>query len=680
ASSLTAADPIPLSHRRRAAEANALLQERQDRSSHCTTLVGPAVGVCILGEALSTFPSSLRPKATPPPGAATTTAKDNDAPSTTAPPEASESGTGGGPFVVKVSVAKPSLCSESALQFSSSWPAPTGSLQIEASGVSGEAQWGEEGSVWNISASDGVKLSDFRVPCQGSACTGITGNTEASGKITENPDGSWSFTVTPNMQPSVALFGDASGGTLGSDGKFDFQVTSTPPCGKPIFQNCSSRDFDPTADQWKAYSAGDFLKKYISDNNINSLAQLHDMAAKDFLPTIDAEGRTCNPDAGQNYDCTFPASGTCESNNPDAVAGFLVVAAVTRMSNMLSLIYDTINLAETDMTAYIAQIVVKFFQPQAVQKWSAIVSAVGALVGLFIFAAVLIDGLTAGTATVGIVAAVIAVQSALSATGAFKNGFEAQKPDSTYLAIDGNYSQSMVEYSKGLHELLINVWSNQELTGSGVADALADGAWLQVGNPFAAAGLTEGARDWMDNLLVTSYINRVYDDADAYIVFVPYKAYPVRYPINGPGEENYNYQLTQDDCNKRWAGDPSWKYYATCDITLGTGGDAGMAVVTRPSSEGKGSKTWTNGVEWAWGSYTWDAHAMMSSALVGFGDNGFGYNLTNIDFGTVLNTGSADALKEWTTRPLDTPGLFNLPVCILTNFMELPGGGVPAGD
>ncbi|KAL8989958.1 MAG: hypothetical protein Q9169_008240 [Polycauliona sp. 2 TL-2023] len=677
ASSLTAAKPLVLSHRHAAEAKPALVERQEDPSSHCTTLVGAAIGACILNEALATFPSSLQPQQTPAPGPTTT----DDSPTTTAPPGEEESGTGGGPFYVKVSVAKPSLCSESALQFSSSWPAPTGSLRISGSDVSGEAAWGEEGSVWNISASDGVKLENFRVPCQGSICTGITGNTEEDGKIEENDDGSWTFTVTPNMQPSVALFGDASGGNLGDDGKFDFQVTSTPPCGKPVFQNCSDREFLASTEQWEAYSAGDFLRKYVEDNEIKSLSALELKASEDFLPGLDDQARRCTPDVAE-YVCTIPPSGTCEADKPDAVAGFLVVAAVSRMSNMLRQIYDTIDKATLDMTSYITQVVVKFFQPQAEQEWQAIVTAVSALVGLFIFAAVLIDGLTAGTATVFIVAAVIAVQSTLSATSAFKNGFEAQKPDSTYLAINGDYSQSVTDYAKGLRELIAQSWTNEELTGSGVLDALANGAWLQIKDPLDVSGLTEDMRDWLNNLLVTSYINRVFMDADAYIVFVPYKAYPVRYPIDGPGEKNYDYDLTKDECAKRWAGNPSWAYYATCDITLGSSGEEGMAVITRPSSQGKGSKSWTSDVEWSWSqeAYVWDSHKMMDSALTGYGDNGFGYNLTNVDFANILNSSPDQALEEFTKRPLDIPGLFSIPVCTLTNFMELPGGGVPAGD
>ena len=358
------------------------------------------------------------------------------------------------------------------------------------------------------------------------------------------------------------------------------------------------------------------------------------------------------------------------------MAGYLIVAALVRMSQLLSLLFNTIELVKGDMSAYITNIVTKFFQPQAEQEWQAIVTAVSSVVGLFVFAAILIDGLTAGTATVFMVAAIVGVQSALAAAANFKNGFEAQKPDATYLAIDGNFSQSVVDYSRGLQEIINNMWSNNELQQSGVADAMASGAWLEVGNPYNVTGITEEARDWLNNLLVTSYINRVFIDAGAFIVFFPYK----KYQYNGVYGRQEIMDFTQAECEKRWVGNPSWKYFATCDTPMGS--TAGMAVVTRPSSSGDGSKTWTSDVEWSWSqrAYTWVPRDFVASAVTGFAEHGFGYNLTNINFSDILNKGSQEAIEQWKTLPLSTPGLFNLPVCTATVFQDIPGGGGPATD
>ncbi|KAL8627638.1 hypothetical protein Q9189_006661 [Teloschistes chrysophthalmus] len=573
---------------------------------------------------------------------------------------------------IQVSVSQPTLCSTSALQYSSKIPLATGVVIIQC-----ETGWGDVGSIWNISTNNGVELKDLKVPCQGSACTGITGNTEVDGSITQNPDGSWSMNVTSGMQPSVHITGNATGGDL-VDCKYDLSITSTPPCALPVYQNCSSRTFNPSADQWNAYSAGDFLTKYLSDNNLNSLEKLFSKASTDFLPTTDAQSYICNPDAGTTYECQFPSHTLCDSTKPDAVAGYLVVASVIRMSNLLQLLYQSIDSAQGDMAGYITQIVVKFFQPQAEQEWTSIVTAVSSIVGLFTFIAILIDGFTAGSATPAIVAAVVGIQSALAAAANFKNGFEKQKPDATYLAIDGNYTQSVMDYARGLEETVDNVWNNTELGASGIAEALGSGEWLQVPNPFNVTGIFEEARDWLDNLLVTSYINRVFQDADAFIVFIAYGEVG-NYKYTGKDHPKTR-QFTKEECNDHWANDPSWPYYATCDVSLGSGGPDGMAVVTRPSSEGKGSKEWTTKVEWQWASYKWDAHAFMESAVYGYGDHGFNYNLTSLDFSSILNKGSQAAIDQWKTLPLSTPGLFNIPVCQIYDLAYVPGGGQVQAD
>ncbi|KAL8692929.1 MAG: hypothetical protein Q9218_002130 [Villophora microphyllina] len=605
-----------------------------------TSIRRQATGSC--KDALCVLTRAIAPTTTAAPATgttvllgATTTA---ESPSTTS--EAEPQGAG-----IRVSVAQPSLCFESALQFSTSQAFPTGYIDIET-----ETGWGDQGSIWNISANHGVQLSDLRVPCQGSACTGVNGQApEQDGSITQNPDGSWSLNVTANMQSAVGIFGTASGGNP-ANGKYNLTITSTPPCALPLVKNCSTRTFDPSADQWKAYSTGPFLTNYLAKNNINSLS-------------------------GILYTCVYPGHSLCDSTSPDSTAGYLVVAATIRMSQMLTLLYSTIDAAQGDMAGYITQIVVKFFQPQAEQKWQAIVSAVSSLVGLLAFIAIAIDIATEGSATAVLAALITGIQGSLSAAANFNLGFNKQKPDATYLAIDGNYTQSVMDYARGLEETVDNLWSNTELTQSGIAAALISGTWLDVPNPYNVTGIAEDARDWLDNLLVTSYINRVFDDADAFIVFLPY----AKYVYSGIYGRTQIYDFTQANCESHWANDPSWPYYATCDVPLG-GDRPGMAVVTRPTAEGTGSKAWTSGIEWNWASYTWDAHAMVSSTITGFAQHGFNFNLTNLDFGNILNKGSQAAIDTWKTLPLSTPGLFNLPVCVLTSIMEIPGGGIVATD
>ncbi len=217
-----------------------------------------------------------------------------------------------------------------------------------------------------------------------------------------------------------------------------------------------------------------------------------------------------NLDVSQNRDCDNPDSGHCDSDEPNLVAGFLVVAAVVRMGQMLSLMYATIDQVKEDMSVYITQIKVKLYQPRAEQEWQAIMTAVSWVVGLSTFISNLIDGFTAFTATPALVATIVIIPSTLGAVSNSSNGFEAQKPESTYLAINGKYSESVVDYFRGLQEWIKNVCATTELTSSGIATILSNGAWLDVGNPYNVPGITGEAPAWLDNLLVTSYLDRVF--------------------------------------------------------------------------------------------------------------------------------------------------------------------------
>ncbi len=111
-----------------------------------------------------------------------------------------------------------------------------------------------------------------------------------------------------------------------------------------------------------------------------------------------------------------------------------------------------------------------------------------------------------------------------------------------------------------------------------------------------------------------------------------------------------------------------------------------MAVLTRPYAEGFSGKEYAD-VTYSWrnGQRTWSPHDAMQSSMDGLSQHGFGYNLTAVDFPSLLQQGQG-ALDSFTTLPLSTPGLFNLAVCVVTDLAEIPGAdqvksdmGIPNG-
>ena len=174
------------------------------------------------------------------------------------------------------------------------------------------------------------------------------------------------------------------------------------------------------------------------------------------------------------------------------------------------------------LTLRTASLVVTFFQPAAEQKWTSIVTAVSAIVGLLTFAAILLDGFTAGGATPAVVALVVGVQSALGATSSIENGFNAQPADSTYLAVDGNYTAGAVDYVELLQGTVDLFWNSTDLGASGLTNVLASGAWLEMPNPLNQTSLRPSAAHWWEDIMLTSFINRGWKDNDVFIVFIAY--------------------------------------------------------------------------------------------------------------------------------------------------------------
>ena len=58
--------------------------------------------------------------------------------------------------------------------------------------------------------------------------------------------------------------------------------------------------------------------------------------------------------------------------------------------------------------------------------------------------------------------------------------------------------------------------------------------------------------------------------------------------------------------------------------------------------------------------------------MLGYAEYGFNYNLTNINFSDLLQGGSQQAIDQWKTLPLATPGLFNTPVYEIFDMVFLP--------
>ena len=273
-------------------------------------------------------PAIDEPSSTVPPQTGTAA----QAPATATATAQGNNGCGGSQSDITITIKQPSLCTTSALQYSLKTAIPTGVVLISSDQTDG---WGVEGSIWNFSLDDGVPFTNVTAPCQGSICTGLGGvNQETSGNVTEKSDGSWMLNVTAKMAPSVEVVGTFCGGNP-VDGKVDLTITSTPPCALPVAQNCSNTKFDPSSNQWQAYSVDPWLSDYMSKNKLQSYYGLFEQLTKDYLDPTEAAVLVCTPDS-PDYACVPPSGTNLEQQctSVDATQGLLALWAVIRISNV----------------------------------------------------------------------------------------------------------------------------------------------------------------------------------------------------------------------------------------------------------------------------------------------------------------------------------------------------------
>lgn len=563
---------------------------------------------------------------------------------------------------ITIKPVQPSLCTTSILQYSTKTAIPTGQVQIFPDQT---AFWGTTGSIWNFTLDDGVEFSTLTASCQGSLCT--SGQAEQSGSIVKNPDGVWTLNVTANMQQAITVFGVTSGGDP-VNGKFDLTITSTPPCALPVAQSCISSSFDPSASQWAAYSTDDWLADYVSTNSIQTFKELYGKATGDFLkPT-----QTFNCEPGFNpYSCQPPAAELADCNSTQ---GFLVVWGVMRISNALDFLWDTLDTVQGDVSRLIPDLVDLWIVPSVKQKWESIVTAASSIVGVLVFIFILIDALSgpeAAPATGIAVALIVGTTNIIGAVANFANGFTTTPPDDTYLKYEGYYQDFDTAWIGYMQDSLTGLWTPSNGTSFGataVENGLKDGAWTNVLNPFSVSNLDQVARIFFRTILLDSIANSMWKSNGYYIVFVPYGH--VGDFQNAPGRSTTNITFTIDDCNNHWANDPKRTNYISC--SLNHGGEAGMTVLAQPSSVGGTRDNVLKNYTSPTGDYTFVTDYALQSSLTGNALYGPNYNLTTTQMHETLTSGAYNLSANYAIPP-DTPGLFNVDVCVVTQLSYVPG-------
>ncbi|KAJ5612213.1 hypothetical protein N7510_005407 [Penicillium lagena] len=563
--------------------------------------------------------------------------------------------------------APPSICKSDNYEYKTKMAVPTGWINI----VTGGTGWGTEGSIWNISTGDSAKLTDMKAQCQGSACTGITGNQDYSGKMIQRSDGSWYMNVTADMQPSLMISGlllaDTAGQKIGGNKAYPLDVVGVPPCGLPIAMNCTNTKFNPDPQQWEAYQVDAFVKSYLAKNDINNFQTLVNQAQADFEPTMDANGKKC--DITGTFECEPPIQAECSTNaGYDEVRGVIMTTAVVQFVSFVHELYLAVSNVKDTIGDEITAITKDFWQPAATETWNKIMSVVSSVIGLLIAAVVAFQTILGPEAEwLGfLVAGTIVGSNAFGLTGNVAS--ELENPSDTDTEFDQSSgwqvgaANQLSQMMTGLDVLL----KTNEMGQNGISKILAGGSWVSsdVVQAFNDDGFGASVTNWYQELMIAEFITKALEDNDAYILFIPYGDDT---PYN-----NKTWGFNQTICEDHWTNDPSWKYYAACDITFGPDGEPGMSVFTRPSSEGSASESWMTPLSYNGTNITgWD---IMSSAIWGQETHGFNFTFLDQNFTDTLATGGISAAKStFSNVAINQPGLYGVPVCVVQDLVYIPG-------
>jgi hypothetical protein len=278
---------------------------------------------------------------------------------------------------------------------------------------------------------------------------------------------------------------------------------------------------------------------------------------------------------------------------------------------------------------------------------------------------VILDAVLDAAFTPFLVAGAIVASNAFGLAG---NAGSLANPSDT----DTEFSQNS-KYETGAQNMLAQVMSGFDLllktnqTGQdGISKVIGGGAWVgtQVTKFFNTDGVGANITGWYEHLMVSQFITKALTDNDAYILFIPYGSH-VQY--NGK-----TWGFNQTICEDHWTNDPSWGYYAACDITFGPNGAPGMSVLTRPSSEGSSSDSWVKPLNYNGKNITgWD---IMASSIWGQQEHGFNFTYLDQNFTKTLATGGISAADStFNNVAIDAPGLYTVPVCVVHDLVYIPG-------
>lgn len=453
---------------------------------------------------------------------------------------------------------------------------------------------------------------------------------------------------------------------------YPLHISGFPNCGTPVAQNCTNSNFTFAPTQWDAYGVNGFMSKYVSDRGINSFQTLLQQAQNDFEPKTKVQNNICDI-SSQQFNCPGPDYTMCQatSENTTTVSGAIMTKGVTNFATFLNLIYMALDQVSGDIGDWIDGAVTTFWNPAEKTDWSRILNIANAVLAIaataafefgFIYTAAskaavhLANGLgTHGFMTVALISLGLKIPD--------------PKPEETMFKQASGYKVGAQNYIKQVQSGFEALFANP-INSSDLVNVFGGGTWVadDIYTAFTTTGNAKRVAEWYEKQMVAQFVSRALIDNDFYIVFVPYGD-KQRYTDKEIG-------FSDDDCIHHWINNPNWRYASACGMTFGPDGPKGMGLFVRPGDEGSDT---TALIKQKLNYHGRDINFtdILGSSLWGHQKYGFNYTLLDKEAELVTANGLADATTSFTQQDLafDYPGLFNLPVCVLSDLTTVPGVG-----
>ena len=232
--------------------------------------------------------------------------------------------------------------------------------------------------------------------------------------------------------------------------------------------------------------------------------------------------------------------------------------------------------------------------------------------------------------------------------------------------------KAMEAYINASEQALIDTSNAYFLRGTNLSQVLQGGLFV-ANTPIAEltdgdfSGAVDTAAEWFDNTMIWGLINQAWKDDNNYIVFLPYG--PVKW--YGGDTKQFNSQMCHDQflSNGKWNG----TIYGSCDA--GPPDHPGFATfMTAQQLEDFNTYNQKSYYEptYSYQGYNFNPNDVLKSSLSGFYQYGFNYNATTVPVGQLLTAQNEKPLADYQNRTVDAPGIFNIPVCLISDTIYVP--------